>query len=264
MFTSATMGISTNQFFEHLGKSHPVNLSKLTPEELKEAGEANWNTIFNLEGPRSIKRKPLACEVWYSQRLFKPFSSIFKSHETLQDIEVYVRRFPFRGTRVSPATYLRHNIEVYLQEVYILRQRMIDFLNYLEKDYAKSSQGVSLKNINAPFCREIKKRLKPIIKARVNHVHGWGYDDKRLSRLDTLELLANYNSRSKMRHSKKFKVVHRILYEDAYKEERKRWSKLLHQWNETIGKLLDEYFNGIDCIVFPLDGKPVFPPLSTK
>jgi hypothetical protein len=123
------MGMSTNQFFEHLLKSDPVNLSQLTPEQLKEAGEANWNTIFDLEGPRSIKRKPLACEAWYSQRLFKPFSSIFKSHETLQNIEVYIRRFPFRGTRVSPVTYLRHNIEVYLQEVYVLRQRVIDFLN---------------------------------------------------------------------------------------------------------------------------------------
>jgi len=257
------MGLSTDQFFEHLMKSDPAVLIKLTPEQLKEAGEANWNRIFDLEGPRSIKRKPLAWEVWYSQRLAKPFSAICKSHETLQDIEVYVRRFPFRGTRVSRVTYLRHNIEVYLQEVYVLRQRMIDFLNSLEKDYAESSQGVSFKKLNAPFCREIKTRLKPIIEARGDHVHGWGYDDKRLSRLDTLELLANYSSRKKTGH-RKLKVVYRILHEDVYKAERKQWSKLLHQWNEAIGKLLDEYFRSLDCIVFPHSGKPVFPPLSPK
>jgi hypothetical protein len=122
---------------------------------------------------------------------------------------------------------------------------------------------VSLKKINAPFCREIKKRLKPIIEARVDHVHGWGYDDRRLSRLDTLELLANYSSRNKTGR-RKIKVVYRFMYEDTYKDERKRWSELLHQWNEAIGKLLDEYFNSLDCIVFPLAGKPVFPPFLTK
>lgn len=248
-----------SEFFERVLKSSPLDFSKITAEQRKEMEEVNWNHICDLDGPRSIKRRPSPREIWWHQRLFYPFAAIQKSYDILQDVEVYVRRFPYRGTRVSPATYLRHNIQVYFQETYILRQRMIDFLNSLEKDYAGSSQGVELKTLNARLCGEVKRRLKPITDARKQHVHELGYDDNGLSRLDTLELLAVHTA--KKENGKKSAVLYRIFYEDGYKGQRKRWRELIRQWNTLIGTTLDEYFENLNRVVFTQSGELIFPQL---
>jgi hypothetical protein len=256
------MGKSTNIFFEHLLKASPINFQQISPEELKEIGEAHHNHIFDLDGPRSIKRKPLPAELWYHRRIFAPYSAIFNSYEALQDSVIYFRRFPYHGSRVSAVNHLRRNINVYLQEIYILRQRMIDYLNILEKDYVGCPQGTQLKSYNQPLCQTLKKSLQPIITARKNHVHGGGYDEEGLKRLDSLHLLATYTSKKDTDEDKRRLYIYKFLHKQGYQKERKRWVKLVQHWNSTIEKLIDAYCEIIDRILFTETGELIFPPLA--
>lgn len=253
------MGKSMSTFLDRLIRAFPTDYKNLSPDEQKEFADAHWNHLFDLKGPRSIKRKRLPIELWYHRRLFVPFGAIHKSYEALQDIEIYFRRFPYSGTRVSPVNHLRHNIYVYLEEVYILRQRLIDYLNILEKDYADDPQGKQIKGINQPLCQMLKKHIQPMIAARKIHVHEGGYDEDALIRLDSLELLANYKLQNDAEDKRWPTYLYKQEYKVGYKQERKRWSKLVRNWNVTIEKLADAYFKSIGPIIFIPTGELVFP-----
>ncbi|HYV28511.1 MAG TPA: hypothetical protein VFA77_13325 [Candidatus Eisenbacteria bacterium] len=136
---------------------------------------------------------------------------------------------------------------------------MIDFLNSLEKDYAGCPQAEELEIVNQPLCVMLKDYLKPIMAARKDHVHGGGFDDEHLKRIDILELLAGHMSPNKTDKQRFSKEAFGLLYKSGYKKERKRWTKLVHDWNSAIGKLLDRYFEILDGIVFDQAGELVYP-----
>lgn len=245
-------------------KAMPLNPDEITTEEREEFAEVHWNALHNLPGPHSMNRDPSPRELWYHRRLFLPATAIYKSYEILLDLECYVCRFPYRNTRVSPAGHLRHNIEAYFQEAYILRQRMIDFLNSLEKDYAGSAEGETLQRINQPLCKILKTGLRSIMEARKTHVHGGGYDDENLKRLDTWELLARYTPKKQTDEHIDSKSLFQLHYRKSYRRERARWAKLVKDWNSVIEKLLNHYFESLMKILFDQDGHLVTPPFSRK
>jgi len=98
-----------------------------------------------------------------------------------------------------------------------------------------------------------------MISARRIHVHEGGYDEDALSRLDSLELLANYKSQNDAEDERRMKFLYKYEYKHGYKQERKRWSKLVRDWNVTIEKLADAYFESIGQIIFTPAGKLVLP-----
>jgi hypothetical protein len=260
----STVETFKSKFFDDLLKWVPLNIEQLALEHRKELNEVSRNSLFDLEGPRSISRTPLPKELWYQRRLFSSCAAIYKSSDALSDIEIYVRRFPYRGTRVSPTTHLRHSLELYLQEAYVLRQRMIDFLNVLQKDYEGTFQGRQLAAVNQPLCRMLKDSLSPIMKARTEHVHGGGFDDDRLRRIDGLELLARHGWQKNTAKDKRLKALFNLLYETDYKKERKRWVKFIQNWNAGIEKMHEGYFELLHPIIFNEEGKFVFPPIAEK
>ena len=55
----------------------------------------------------------------FARRLFLEFDEIVSSYQCLRDIEIYIRRFPYRDTGLSDLRYLKYHIENHLNEVYI-------------------------------------------------------------------------------------------------------------------------------------------------
>jgi hypothetical protein len=238
-----------------------VEVRTLTAAEMKGLEDVYQNVVFDRDGPWYMQGDRSPRDQWYYERLLLPFRAIHDSYDTLQDVAVYLRHFPYRGTRVSPLRHLRHNIRIYFEEAYVLRQRLIDYLNILEKDYARSRQEKELNAINAPLCRLLKKRLKSIIDARTLHVHKGGYDDDRLRRLDTLELLSACLPGDAI-GGKRRASVYKHMYASAYRNERKRWERLAMDCNLIVEQLIDFYFSKLMPIIFAPDGKVISPPLA--
>ena len=107
-------------------------------EELK---QAVMNTLLDKDGPRTVSTPPQPKDLFVGYKLFKGFSEIHTAVECLKNIEIYIRRFPFKNTRVSKLDYLKYNIENYLNEIYVLKERMISYSKTVARAYKNSENS---------------------------------------------------------------------------------------------------------------------------
>ena len=77
-----------------LKAAQPIALG-LMEREGEEYNEAFRNHLFDLNGPRETKAS-FSREELLILRLLRGFSEISDTYDSLEDIELYVRRFPFR------------------------------------------------------------------------------------------------------------------------------------------------------------------------
>lgn len=102
----------------------------------EEYNQAFVNHILNLDGPTALKRNLSNKDVVIS-KLFYGFNEIHKSYERLKEHEVYVGRFPYSGTEISKVSHLNYNIENYLGEFYILKERIKKYLATVGRIYKR-------------------------------------------------------------------------------------------------------------------------------
>src|SRR5437762_800785 len=88
--------------------------------------------------------------------IFRGFVEIANAAETLHDMRIYVRRFPFGGTSISRSKYLRFIIESYLHESYILTQRLLAYPEKIRRVLARDDASGRY--------REIVKTLQTFVK----------------------------------------------------------------------------------------------------
>jgi hypothetical protein len=69
--------------------------------------------------------------------MFHRSVEIIAAVEMLQDLPLYIRRFPFGKAHISKLRYLRHHVEFYFHQVYVLEQRLTTYLRFVEKSYNK-------------------------------------------------------------------------------------------------------------------------------
>ncbi len=149
-----------------------VRVAKAVSSELQtRAGMEVWrNYLFDLPGPRVLPRSLSASEELF-RTIFYGFTEIAEAHERLMDFEVYVRQFPYRRSRISGPRHLSYNIEGYLNEVYILQQRLLGYLRrirrYAERRALQAEAGKVFETIE----RLVVKAFEGIIKTQGVHVH---------------------------------------------------------------------------------------------
>lgn len=255
------MADSRKSFLDKLLKISSAGLESIPPEEMKELGQIIGSRLLGMPGPRTLNRRTSPKELWFHRRLFEPATAIFQSKEALLDIQVYVRSFPYRDTRVSRTTHLRHSLEHFFQEAYILRQRMIDLLNSLQKDYTGSPQENELLRANQSLCKLLKDSLRSLMDARKEHVHGSGFYDDDLERIAMLEIL-HQRGWANTEAEKTLKTKITLLYRQESRKERRRWSDFVANWNKTIERLIDGYFEIIFSILFRDNGELHYPPTA--
>jgi hypothetical protein len=59
----------------------------------------------------------------YFQMIMHHVSEISTSFDMMSDIEFYMGRFPYRGSKIPKNRHLQFHVEAYLHEVYVLQQR---------------------------------------------------------------------------------------------------------------------------------------------
>jgi len=219
-----------------------------------EVQEAVWNTVFDEDGPRVADTKPSDKSRFVATKLFHGFSEIFSSRERLKQIEQYIKRFPYRDTGISRLDYLRYHIENWLNEVYILKERMIAYNTAITRSYRKSNNADLLESQLSQSSKSVSASLQGVISVRGAHVHNSRYTDDDLDRLRTLELLLLAES--------ELTPIFRKLYLEVYKSTRRKWFKNMRTNHDAIEIILNAYSQTlIDCVT---EGEVVVFPSNTK
>lgn len=181
------------------------------------------------------------------------FLEIHNSLEYLKDFEIYISIFPYKKKGVAPLRYITHTIGNYLNEIYMLRERLRAFLNFLERRYKKNSIHKTLKSEIDRLQTLISESLEVIISLRGNHVHEKRYGDKDLEKLGLLSVLVEE------------KNIHPFprMYEIEFKTIKKKWKKTIIENNTEIEMLLDFCFGRLGKIILDDKNKIILPDEAT-
>ncbi|HGJ64337.1 TPA: hypothetical protein ENS27_02980 [bacterium] len=231
-----------------LNKAFNKYLIPVLEEQKEELSIAYMNRILNREGPTKTKNTSTPETKLLAEVSIGAFE-IFTAYESLLDSEVYVRRFPYRGTRISKSRHLKSVLENHLNNIYILKERMVKYLKILTKKYGRrvTSKGKPAVRITEVMRRFTEEYLDPLKAVRNSHMHNEEFYDSDLERLSILE---NYiQSNPTVPRIEYFKTY----YDHQFEIIRKNKVKQIQAINADINKLLDIYFNHIHTIVFDED-----------
>ena len=157
-------------------------------EKNKKLGEVMRNLILGLSGQKRLDKKLTKDEVIFS-KLFRGFSEIADSYESLLDCEIYVKQYPnyqsFKKRNITRTKYLRYHIEKYFEEMYILRERIRAYSNVIKKHFKGNKGRVT---IIGGVQKVMEKALENIVRIRGTHIHRYRYIDEDFDRLNALEL----------------------------------------------------------------------------
>jgi hypothetical protein len=200
------------------------------------------NHLLDLDGPKEVKGKLTGRET-FVYKLFYGFTEIANSLDTLEDIAVFIGRFPFKGTRITKERYLQFHVECYLAETYLLQQRLESYLTLLERQYKGDSILAALRKLCAALRETIKKALEGIVRTRGSHVHEARFKDNDIDRLRGIGLLAR-SGKDKLANAMHF------FYQIEHAKIRKRWKDQIAGNNKAVRKLLNVFFDALYVIMF--------------
>ncbi|MDD5567032.1 MAG: hypothetical protein PHH01_02445 [Patescibacteria group bacterium] len=219
-------------------------------EDAAELGRVIKNTLLDLPGPRVMAPKKLGDKERFTVKLFRPFSEILNSLEAIQNIPVYISRFPYKQN-VSRCGYLRYHIGNYLNELYILVQRYTGNLDVIDRIYKKTTLKQDV-NLSTTKLRDlIKSTFDKPISVRGLHVHRIRFSDNDVDRLSLIDTYLRSDD-------KKFTSIMKTLYKTAYNEVRSKWKKQMEKNFGEIKKFNDEYFDILSRVLIK-DDQFIFP-----
>lgn len=184
------------------------------------------------------------------------FFEIKTTLEHLRDFEIYISIFPYRKKGIPPIRYLVHTIGTYLNEVYIFKERLRSFLNFLKNRYKKDTVSKKLKSEVHLLHQTVLHSLGRIVLVRTKHVHEKRYDGPDLERLTLLSILENNND-IQLENNNDIRLF-QYMYKEEFNELRKKWKKTISKNNSEIEKLLDICFGRLYEIIFD-NGKLIYP-----
>jgi len=146
---------------------------------------------------------------------------------------------------------MKYHIENYFHEVYILRERLREYVTTVGRLYRKDPNHADILKQTKPLFSLIKDVFDGIVTTRSSHVHKRRFKDEDLDRLSTLEMLVEYGG-------EELSFFENLLETD-YKKIRKKYKKTFADNNAEIKKVLDLYFETLYKIVTTKDGKLNYP-----
>jgi hypothetical protein len=211
------------------------------------------NNLFDLEGPRALDL-PETDEGRFFKLMFYGFVEVEECFRTLQDMEIYLRRYPFGGTEITRVRYLRHQIGVYLNELYIFKSRLVAYLRIVERSYRNSKEAGSVKTSLKPLYKHIADGFDKIVKIRGLHVHKERYSDGELSRLGSLEFQERIGAPQ----------ILADYYRLEFRRIRRSWIRKAREINADVKIMFDFYCDSVHRVVTDSEGHIQYPTKATK
>src|SRR5436305_2995207 len=186
-------------------------------------------------------------------RVFGGFSEISDTYEMMKDVEIYLRQFPYSRSGITRGRHLLFLVQSYLNEVYILRERLITYATTLERTYRKSPRSIEIAKITEKARMLAEKAFNNLSSVRGSHVHGRRFVDERLRHFLGTELIVTHSDTGRLGPND------RRYMEWEYKEVRRDWVKRVRAINESAGKLLNMYAALLHGILFDSSGNFIEP-----
>lgn len=167
------------------------------------------------------------------------FAEIGSALETLTLTEELLRLAPPRSKRVDKDCYLKFLVGSYLQEMYILEQRLTAYAKKLSRLY----HSPSLPDMVRPVVYE---PLEGLIKTRGTHVHQRRFSDERMDYVSSLAFC---------------RLVGLEFGEDLefeYKLTQLEWSKRVRENNRETRRIVNQYCALLEIVICK-DGKVTMP-----
>jgi len=204
------------------------------------------NHLLGLPGPKQLEREFTPADHFFSL-LYNGFREISDSYYSLLDIETYIGRFPYSKTKISKVRHMSYHIECYLNEVYILKERLKAYITKVGRLYRNDPKHSDVLKKTRVLFPLINGAFDNIVKARGFHVHKSRFKDDDLDRISSLEFFAQHGGEELRLLRNLFKLDYRII--------KKKYKKTLVNNNKEIRKLLDACFDILYEVVTLQDGK---------
>jgi hypothetical protein len=226
-------------------------IEQLPKEKLAELGQNYLYQLFGQSAPAPAAASdatadpgPIPERVRISSRLYPGFIEIMLSFQTLQDIPIYMRRYPPKLSPVGKVGYLRYHLENYLNEVYILRERLKTFRESVQRAYRQET-GTGKFRQQFDSLKTVISHLNTAVKIRGFHVHETRFSDPDLEKLERMAVLIIADAHP----------IVSVLFDEDIRRLRKEWIGALTKHNDTIQQMLDFYFGSLSDVVFDAQGR---------
>jgi len=222
-------------------------IEKIYNEHRDEYILVTWNLANNIKGPRRVNRvldsrEKALTKVWGG------FLEIERSYRTLNEIPIYLKRFPPNSP--SKAQYLELIITSYLNEVYVFKNRIDSYTKKIARLY-KNELQLGGSRLLIQLGHELIKSFDKIIKIRGGHVHEHRYNDDDLDSLAYLEIFIDDKELAQIGITK--------MYRKLLKFNKMKWLQTFQNNKNTFQIVLDAYFAGLHSIIFDEKGNFLVP-----
>ena len=184
----------------------------------------------------------------FAATMFRRFTEIHNCIERLKDCEAYVGSFPFKRGRITRHAYLQLVVEAHLNELYVLRERLLAYAKTVERAYRKDLHSKEIAKVTASLEAFVVKVLSSFARARGSHIHEYRYSHDDIERLQLVALL-------KLSPDKEFKKRIRALGKVAIADTHARLRNQAKKWNLLASRVIEMFAKEISPLVISNDLK---------
>jgi hypothetical protein len=217
--------------------------SKLLMEEVRKH-------IFELAPPTPPGKRTGRSN--YHQLLTYHLAEIQTTLDTMRDIEFYMGRFPYSEAKIAKHRHLVFHVQAFLNELYILQQRLMALLTFIERNHRGDSRLSYIKDVCDLLRNFVTSSMKKGVEIRGRHVHKWRLSDNDHDRLIGMSLYMS------MPHPS-FQKAFMAYYESEYKKIRKRRREWVAGGIKSSQELVDGFFDALFELVFDASGTMMYP-----
>lgn len=178
--------------------------------------------------------------------IFGDFTDISDTYDALIMSETLISVAPPRSKKIEHDKYIKYVVNTYLQDVYILKERLNSYATRIKRIHNKSGRSELTSKHIEPLFDIVKDSFQSIVNTRGGHVHAKRYSDDELNDASTMALISN--------HSSDFQ----LHYDHSIAKAKIAWYERIRTNNAETKKLLDLYFKSLILVV--KDGDSVFTP----
>jgi hypothetical protein len=169
--------------------------------------------------------------------LYHNFYDIMETYEALELSEVLLSVNGPRSKKVSEDKYCRYVINTYLQDMYILKERLNSYATKVKRVHNNLGRTQIVDQFIEPVFDVIKESFKGIVDTRGGHVHQRRYTDQTL---DDASLFYS-TAKSDPKFSPASKASLQIL--------KNEWGERINKNNIKVKELLNYYFLCMYCVI---------------
>ncbi len=235
-----------SKYIEYKDKLNYIaaDIIRNTPEDIQDIVKRNIAiSLFGRDG------EPIYVEMNDYEKhfyiLFYGLHEIIESYEQLKDFEIFIKVFPYKRYNISKARYLRFIIGSYLNEMYILRERLLAYVKKIEKEYRNTRIYSNVQRVTNPIYDRVINSLSKICEVRNTHVHVNRYYDDLINRVIGFEIVVQDDNTN----------IFYPKYNSEYKKIRSKWKKTIGENNRAVDELLDFVFAELMDVVFKINSE---------